>query len=273
MHSPIKLTDIISIPNPTDFKLHLGCANEDGIHPLNEYVADRKNWVGWNEWRGDKNQWTRPYIFSMIHFYPITNAYMFSGVFKVKERLPDRYVLEEMGDFQKWEGRLICSFYRYQGLMGRAFNLENQINSFDVLQVLPERYDGERFCGYENINHLFAILRPILVNEKADWKASLMAVKGVYLIIDQSNGKSYVGSAYGDAGIWSRLSCYVNTGHGWNDELIKKIEEKGIDYALANFKFSILEVFSFNTPDNVILERESHWKYVMLSRIFGYNKN
>ena len=100
-----------------------------------------------------------------------------------------------------------------------------------------------------------------------------MAVKGVYLIMDTSNGRSYVGSAYGDAGIWSRLCCYISTGHGWNDELVKTINEKGIDYALSNFKFSILEVFSFNTPDEIIIGRESHWKNVMLSRQFGYNKN
>jgi hypothetical protein len=30
-------------------------------------------------------------------------------------------------------------------------------------------------------------------------------VKGVYLIVDKSNGKMYVGSAYGDTGIWCPL--------------------------------------------------------------------
>lgn len=273
MTTSIKLSDIIHIDDPTQYKLHLACANPDGVHPLNEYVADRSNWIGWNEWRGDKNDWNRPYIFSFIDFYPISNAYLFGGVFEVKERLSDRYVIQEVESFAKWEGRLVCRFYRYQGLRGRAFLLEGQIDSFEVLQVLPERYDGERFCGYESINHAFSVLRPILLSEKQDWKASLMAVKGVYLIMDTSNGKTYVGSAYGDAGIWSRLACYINTGHGWNDELVKTINEKGFDYALANFKFSILEVFAFNTPDDVILARESHWKNVMLSRQFGYNKN
>lgn len=273
MSIPIKLTDIIPIPNPTAFKLHLACANEEGVHPLNVYIEDRSDWVKWNEYRGNKNQWTRPFIFSFIHYYPRSNAYMFAGVFEVKECLRDRYVLEEVEEFKKWDGRLICKFYRYQGLMGRAFNLEKQIDSFEVLEVLPERYDGEPFCGYEWINHPFSMLRLILQMEKLDWKTKLEAVKGVYPIVDTSNGKSYVGSAYGDAGIWSRLSCYVNTGHGGNDELVKTITEKGIDYALSNFKFSILEVFPFNTLDDVIHARESHWKEVMLSREFGYNKN
>lgn len=132
---------------------------------------------------------------------------------------------------------------------------------------------GKGKLSQKTLQPLEEILKAIIQKEKQDWKASLTAVKGVYLIIDTHNGKSYIGSAYGDAGIWSRLCCYVNTGHGWNDELVKTITEKGIDYALANFKFSVLEVFSFNTSDDVILNREKHWKNVMLSRKFGYNKN
>jgi len=77
MSRSIKLTDIIQIADPKEYKLHLACANQDGVHPLNEYVAERANWVGWNEWRGDKNDWTRPFIFSFIDFYPISNAYLF----------------------------------------------------------------------------------------------------------------------------------------------------------------------------------------------------
>ena len=271
--SVIKLTDIIPISNPQQFKLHLACANPDGLHPLNEYVANRANWLGWNEWRGSKNDWNRPFIFSFMEFSPIANAYLFGGVFAVKERKDDQYVLEECPAYSKWEGRLICKFRRYQGLRGRAYLLEGQLDSFEVLQVLPERYDGEAFCGYESINHMFSTLRPLVIREKQDWKASLMAVKGVYLILDTSNSKAYVGSAYGDAGIWSRLCCYVNTGHGWNDDLVRLIEEKGHNYAMANFKFSILEVFAFNSSSEVILGRESHWKNVMMSRIYGYNKN
>jgi hypothetical protein len=62
-------------------------------------------------------------------------------------------------------------------------------------------------------------------------------VKGVYLIVDKKNGKMYVGSAYGDLGIWSRWSCYIGTGHGWNDELTKLIKDNGIQYARDNFQF------------------------------------
>ena len=93
------------------------------------------------------------------------------------------------------------------------------------------------------------------------------------MIIDKENGKTYVGSAYGTQGIWARLSCYVYTGDGGNDELLNVINIKGKDYAMRNFKFSILEVFAFNTPDEVILQREAYWKNVLISREFGYNRN
>ena len=109
--------------------------------------------------------------------------------------------------------------------------------------------------------------------ERPDWKAALEKVKGIYLIVDKSNGKMYVGSAYGNAGIWSRLRCYVGTGHGWNDKLIKIIHSNGTDYARENFQFSVLELRSMRTDDRDILNRETYWKRVLQSRKFGYNSN
>lgn len=50
----IKLSDLIQIAEPSRFKLHLACRNQDGVSPLDEYVSDRSNWIAWNEWRGDK---------------------------------------------------------------------------------------------------------------------------------------------------------------------------------------------------------------------------
>ncbi len=271
MSVPIKLTDLIPIAEPHQYKLHLACMNDDGIRPLDEYVAG--NWRYWNEWRGKRNDWTRKRVFSLIEYWPLNNAYLFGGVFEVLQRLNTRYKLAIVPEYQKWEGRLVCRFVRYKGMRGRAFYLENFLDSFEVIQLLPERYDGESFCGYQNINHKLGVLKSLVDNEKQDWKAALHAVKGVYLIIDAKDGRAYVGSAYAEAGIWSRLTCYVGTGHGWNDGLMAAIKNKGLDYALANYQFSILEVFTFHTPDETILEREAHWKRVMLSRSFGYNLN
>lgn len=269
----IRLKDIIAIENPSNYKLHLACTSPDGHHPLIEYVKDRSNWRWWNEWRGDRNDWNRDFVLSFIEFSPIEGAWLFGGGFRVKKRYRKYYDLVDLKDLLKFEGRLICKFHRYQGMRGRAFKLETFIDSFEVLNILPERYSGEVFCGYTNINHRFDTLKAIIDSQRPDWKASLAAVKGVYLIVDTRNGKKYVGSAYSNAGIWSRLGSYVNTGHGWNDDLVRFIRKKGLSYALRNFQFSILETFTFNTPDQTILDREAHWKRVILSREFGFNRN
>jgi len=269
----IKIKDILKIDNPAQYKLHLACRNEDWVSPLDEYVTDYKNWLGWNEWRGNRNDWTRDFIFSLMEFYPRTDSWLFGGVFKVLERHEDRYVLEEVEEFKKFTGRLLLSFHRYQGMRGRAYYLENYIKEFEVVEIFSEPYRGESFPGYENICHDFNVLETIFKSERTDWKAALSSVKGIYLISDKCNGKQYIGSAYGSEGIWSRWACYIGTGHGWNDELTKVIEEKKFRYARENFRFSILEIMTMMTSDDEIISRESHWKNALLTREHGYNKN
>lgn len=271
--SEILAKDIFKLDDLTKYKVHLACRNKDGYSPLDDYITDRKNWIGWNEWKGNRDDWTRDYIFSLIEFYPKANTWLFGGVFKVKEKHADHYVLDELEEYRKYEGRVLISFYRYQGLRGRAYYLENFYDNFLITEIFPKPYDGEVFPGYQNINHDFNSLETIFKNEKTDWKTALVNIKGVYLIVDKSNGKKYVGSAYGEAGIWSRWSCYIGTGHGWNDQLTKLIDSKGLPYARTNFKFSILEIMLMNTSDDYVLDRESYWKNVLLSREYGYNSN
>jgi len=269
----IMLKDILSIEHPEHYKLHLAGRNEDWVNPLDEYVAARQNWHGWNEWRGNRNDWTRPYILSFLEFYPKRDRWLFGGIFKVLERGPDKYKLEVVSSFDKCEGRLLAGFKRYQGMRGRAFYLENHIDQFEIAEMFPSAYSGEAFCGYGTIQHDFGVMESIFKNERHDWKAALSSVKGIYVIFDRSNGKKYVGAAYSEGGIWSRWASYIGTGHGWTDELTKVVSENGIDYARKNFVFSVLEIVASTTPDPYIIEREGHWKRVLLAREYGYNKN
>lgn len=271
--SDILVNEIFRIENPNQYKLHLACRNTEGVNPLDRYIEGRENWIGWNEWRGNRDDWTREYIFSLIEFYPKSNFWLFGGIFRVLERHPDRYVLSEVDDFNRYDGRLLLSFVRYQGMRGRAFYLDRYLDQLIVSEIFPKPYDGEVFPGYQNINHDFSALEFIFKSEKSDWKTALMNIKGVYLLTDKLNGKQYVGSAYGEAGIWSRWSCYIGTGHGWNDQLTKLINDKGIAYSRKNFKLSILETMLFNTPDVQVIDRESYWKRVLMTKEFGYNSN
>lgn len=261
------------------YKLHLACWNGDE-QPLNVYLDDWDRWIGWNQWRGGKNDFNRTYIFSLMQFYHEPNKWLFGGIFEVTERYNDweetkiGYKVELQELHKDMIGRLIIDFNRYQGLRGRAFKLENYFNNFKISQILKRSYDGINFPGYENISIDFPELQSIFKYQKNDWKAALENVKGVYVIFDKSNGKKYIGSAYGDSGIWSRWSTYAGTGHGFNDELTKLISQKGISYAQKHFRFCLLEYRPARTDDSIIIHRESYWKEALLSRTeFGYNKN
>ena len=269
----ISLQDVIRINDPTQYKLHLACRNEDWVQPLDVFVADREEWVGWNKGRGNKNDWTRDFVFSLMEFYPKTDAWLFGGIFRVLERKHDCYELEEVDEYKRYVGRVLLSFHRYQGMRGRAFCLERYIKEFKLAEILQAPFSGESFPGYEFINHDFNILESIFKSEPDGWKEPLSNVWGIYLISDKRNGKKYIGSAYGDMGIWSRWACYIGTGHGWNDELTALINRKSIEYARRNFRFSLLEIRSKSTPEETIRARESHWKRALLTREFGYNGN
>lgn len=271
----IPLSDLAAVKSPEDYKVHL--ANWNGRHhPLDVFVRDKAEWRSWNAWRGDKDDFNRQYIFSLIDCYQEKNTWLFGGIFEVLARGNARkahsYTVTLTDQFKSMVGRLKVHFNRPG--RARALKLENHLQNITVSEILPLAYSGEAFCGYENINHDFNTLEAIVDKGKSDWKAALENVKGVYLITDRSNGKRYVGSAYSEAGIWSRWSCYLKTGHGWNDDLTRLIKKTGIDYARDNFIFSLLEYRPMKTDDKAIIERESYWKEVMLSRgEYGYNKN
>ena len=281
MDQPIKLNSILNL-SETDlqnYKLHLAAWN-GYAHPLDVFSRDREEWKGWNEWRGNKDEFNREFIISLIPDYHRPGKYIFGGVFRVVERYQD-YIDTEVGYKVEWAdqykeliGRLVVDFYRYQGLRGRAFIFANYINDMTVSEITEKPYGGIDFPGYENILLPFDMLELLVLNQKQDWITALGNVKGVYVICDKSNGKKYVGSAYNGAGIWSRWSCYASTGHGYNDDLVTVIEKEGIDYARKNFQFSVLEVISMRADDSYVVERESFWKDVLLTRTqFGYNKN
>ena len=101
-------------------------------------------------------------------------------------------------------------------------------------------------------------------------KKALENQKAVYLIVDTKTGKKYVGSAYGDNMLLGRWRNYIANGHGGN-KLLKPLD---FEYIKENFKYSILEIFKSSVDDETIINRESFWKEVLLTRTdFGYNGN
>jgi len=271
----ILLPQILPIAHPEQFKLHLASSNGSD-QPLDVFVRDRNEWDGWNRWRGTRDDFSRDYIFSLIDFYPEKDHWLFGGAYHVLSRSlvnnAPSYDIELLPDSQPLIGRLKLHLKRPS--RAKAMNFENHYQSLVVVEIAPAPYSGEAFPGYEQIDVSFLMLETIFAIQRPDWKSALENVKGIYLITDKSNGMRYVGSAYGSTGIWSRWACYVQTGHGYNDELTKLITTSGKDHARQYFQFALLEYRPMKTDDTAIIQREQYWKEVLLTRgQYGYNRN
>ena len=128
------------------------------------------------------------------------------------------------------------------------------------------------FPGFKAVNLTKAQLELIVHRAPESWRTALSNVAGVYLISDTITGRFYVSSAYGEGGIWHRWSAYANSGHGGNVELKELLADEGVEYA-ENLRYSILEISDLHDSQDSILKRESHWKDILMSRIYGLNAN
>jgi len=175
------------------------------------------------------------------------------------------YEYKTLSEYEKYFGRLIVKFKNKSQTMIRLAT--SVIEKCEVVQILPDTFDNDIFPGYDKVNVSWDELSRVITKES--WKTALQNQKGVYLITDTSNGKMYVGSAYGENMILGRWKSYIKTGHGGNVEL-KKLT---FEYIKNNFKYSILDIFKSTVDDQVILSRENWWKSVLQTREFGYNNN
>ncbi len=269
----LTLSSVLEITKFDNYKVHAARWNGEK-QPLDALVEDPEGWVGWNSWRNAKDEFNLQFIVSLAAFYPERETWLFGGIFRVLERngIGERgYKIEPVDQAAELIGRL-----KLTGAVsrGRSFLLPTINERLKVSEVLKERYGGLAFPGYADVSHDFARLEAIWRNERADWKTALQHVKGVYVIADKVTGKKYVGSAYGETGIWSRWSQYMASGHGWNRDLIGLVSDSGRDYARANFRMTLLECWPFQTDDATIIAREGHWKEALLTRgLHGYNAN
>ena len=267
----IRLVDVFPIVDPGQYKLHFARHNGHE-HPLDVFVRSRHEWQGWMESRPRNNAFNRPYVFSVIAFYHEPDQWLFGGIWTIRERHPDHYVVELTEQGAGFVGRLkLHSTYRRRAT---RVNLENQLAAFIVSEVLAEPYAGKKFPGHDWIEIGFAELEALIRSDRPDWRGALEHTKGVYLITDAATGGQYVGAAYGDHGVWSRWRNYVDTGHGDNVGLQALLDGRGLDYCRAHFRLAILESHSARTADDAVMQRERHWKQVLQSRgSSGLNRN
>lgn len=254
---------------PRRCKVHLASWNgsED---PLHVYFAG--DFDGWQAWQTKRN-FERDFVVSLIQL-PERQRWLYVGAYEQVGSAEHptsgvKYQLNELPSSMEFAGRLVCSFER----PGRQsyLNGESVATSCSIHEIRPEKLHLAEFPGFKKVNVSFGELSMLVRQAVPSWRAALENVAGIYLISDHFDGKLYVGSATGSGGIWARWSAYLN-GHGENVRLRKLIQEGGATRA-ENFHFSVLEIADTHTKPEEILQREAHWKDVLLSRLHGHNGN
>lgn len=258
-----------------DYKMHFA-KRSGAFEPLDAFMRDMSEWENWNRYSSGKDDFNRKYIFSLISFYPEKDTWLFGGIWEVVDKdfsagNHHPYTIRLCDNYRNYIGRLKLSFTHNDRTVRNR--MEHYFPSLIVKEILDEVYSTYTFPGYKNLDIPFKTLENVIKKDNLAWKNAL-TLKGIYLITDIKTGKRYVGSASGENGIWQRWSDYITDGHGGDVDLRKLVDSKGFEYVRENYKFTLLETVNDWNEDDII-NRESYWKRVMLSRLdgLGHNKN
>lgn len=176
------------------------------------------------------------------------------------ERLGSRlqFDLERLPFYTDWRGRLVIDFPPPE----RSWFRWVDRGTFPVNAILEESAFAAPPPDWRDIDLTFAELATL----PGSWRARLAEWRGIYLIFDESDRRTYVGSAYGRDNILGRWQAYARDGHGGNRDL------RGRDP--RDFRFSILERLAPDLPPEDVIARENSWKLRLHSRQpFGLNAN
>lgn len=177
------------------------------------------------------------------------------------------YDLAELAEYRDLNGRLVIDW-------GRATRSWHQRPSNKMVrELLPEGRLLPRFEGYVSFVLTYQELRHLMNNPTAhpDWHAPLSAVGGIYLIVAESSGQQYIGSASGVGGIWQRWADYAASGHGGNAALRQLIAADS--RFPRGFRLSVLHTFHSATAPAEVSLIENLYKLKLGSRVIGLNRN
>lgn len=163
-----------------------------------------------------------------------------------------------MDFYRDWTGRLII---RWPGPELSWWRRAHR-NEFPVHAVREESVLNEAMPSWDEME--FGWLELQVLPKK--WRDALAQWRGVYFIFDISDGKGYVGSAYGAENIMGRWLQYSNSGHGGNRQLRTRDP--------LNFRFTILQRVSPDLSADEVIRLETSWKTRLHTRAgYGLNDN
>lgn len=269
----LNLMDIVSLTRTTLGRTKIHFATGSHPTPLEAYFDG--GFKKWQEHQNKKN-FECDHILSLISLGG--DLWLFAGIYAVEGvalgswKVGECYVYStrEVKGLEHLAGKAIIQFTK----PFRASYLRDPkyLSQLLIWSLRPERMSIGDFPGFKSVLLSFQLLKTVIREVHPSWYAALRNVAGVYLITDKTDGRQYVGSAYGGKGVWQRWSSYARTGHGGNKDLKALLAKKGSKHA-ENFQFFLLEVCDLGSADEYIIGRESHWKSVLKTREFGLNSN
>lgn len=160
--------------------------------------------------------------------------------------------------YTSWKGKLIVSWPPPE----RSWWRRAHRNEIPILAILEDSALEAAMPGSDEIVLTWEELG-ILPKR---WKSALSQWRGIYYIFDTSDGKGYIGSAYGESNLLGRWLNYAARGHGGNS-LLKKRDPR-------NLHFSILQRVSPDMDARDIIRIEGSWKERLHTRTpYGLNDN
>ena len=249
---------------------------EGSVYKL--YSSNYDLFLKWQSEQKDKNMTNVDYL--VVFLGEEHCECRFVGVFKNCGRLYPTgngnsvYDIQELGGFEVLKDIVVIDW----GGATRKW-MQNWTTSKEVKRIeqIGDRDGIPPFTRYEDIVLTLPQLRKVVQDK--EWKSKLECLNCVYLILDKSNGKQYVGVTYKDVsqgrknGILSRWSEYAQTGHGNNKLLVELLAKEGVNYAEQNFQWTILETLPLSVTPKIAINREKLYKIKFGTRENGYNDN
>ena len=162
--------------------------------------------------------------------------------------------------YAQWKGKLVVGWPPLDRNWYRWAHKPN--NEMPVLAILEESALDATMPDWDAIELTWDDLRVL----PKQWKSRLREWRGIYYIFDTSDGKGYVGSAYGESNLLGRWLDYADSGHGGNRLLQQRNPQ--------NFQFTILQRVSPDMEADDVIRLESSWKQRLHTREpLGLNDN
>jgi hypothetical protein len=160
--------------------------------------------------------------------------------------------------YASWKGKLVVGWPPPE----RSWWRRAHRNEFPILAILEDSALDGAMPAWDAIELRWEELDALPTR----WRSALSQWRAIYYIFDASDGKGYVGAAYGENNLLGRWLNYAARGHGGN-RLLRQRNPR-------NLQFTILQRVSPDMDESDVVRLEGTWKKRLHTREpHGLNDN